>query len=174
MARLKRVNLTEPDPGAAALTDPRRPDAPPGSAGSSALHDASDVLARVETDEAAARQARDRYRDEPIRPLGELPEGASEALGADVLAYAVRAGTTLNAGRDGMPGYGGTLYLTGTHLVLAGQVTMSIPLGDITETALAGERLLLTLRNGEGLTLDVGQPRLLRAELAAVRHLSRP
>ncbi|HET7686176.1 MAG TPA: hypothetical protein VFM19_07235, partial [Candidatus Limnocylindria bacterium] len=83
-------------------------------------------------------------------------------------------GTTLNAGRDGMPGYGGTLYLTGTHLVLAGQVTMSIPLGDITETALAGERLLLTLRNGEGLTLDVGQPRLLRAELAAVRHLSRP
>lgn len=72
-----------------------------------------------------------------------------------------------------MAGYGGTLYLTGTHLVLVGQVTMSIPLSDITETAPAGERLLLTLSNGVGVTPEPGQPRLLRAELAGVRHLPR-
>lgn len=171
---LEGVNPTEPDPGAAALTDPSRSDAPPGSAGSPALADAADIVARAETDEAAARVARDRYREAPIQPLTELPAGAAAALGGDAIAFAVRAGATLNAGRDGMPGYGGTLYLTGTHLVVAGQVTMSIPLADITETALGGERLLLSLRNGEGVTLDVSQPRLLRAELAAVRHWSRP
>jgi hypothetical protein len=43
---------------------------------------------------------------------------------------------------------------------------MSVQLTDIVETSLAGERLLLTLREGEGLSLDVDRPRLLRAEMA--------
>ena len=45
---------------------------------------------------------------------------------------------------------------------------VSVSLTDVQESSLAGERLLLTLRDGEGLTLDVDKPRLLRAEMAAV------
>ena len=60
-----------------------------------------------------------------------------------------------------------TLYLTSRRLVHLGQVVLSVNLIDIEESSLAGERLLLTLRNGEGLTLDVDRPRLLRAEMAA-------
>jgi hypothetical protein len=42
------------------------------------------------------------------------------------------------------------------------------------EPWLAGVRLLLTLRQGEGLSLDVDQPRLLRAEMAeAAREIRR-
>jgi hypothetical protein len=47
-------------------------------------------------------------------------------------------------------------------------VIVAVQLTDIVETSLAGERLLLTLRDGEGLALDVDRPRLLRAKLAAV------
>ena len=43
---------------------------------------------------------------------------------------------------------------------------MSVQLTDIAESSLAGERLLLTLSNGEGLSLDLDRPRLLRAEMA--------
>ena len=173
------VNQPEPDPGAAAVTDPSRSDVRPGSEvhpttlRTAATDDAIEVLRRIETDEQAARDARDRYRDEGITPLDDVPPTNRPVLGADDRVYAYRLGAVLNAGRRDVPGYSGLLLLTGTQLVLDGQVTVTIPLTDITETALGGERLLLSLRNGEGLTLDVGQPRLLRAEIAAVREWSR-
>jgi hypothetical protein len=53
-------------------------------------------------------------------------------------------------------------------LLHLGQVIVTLRLLDIVETSIAGERLLLTLRDGEGLALDVDRPRLLRAEMAAV------
>jgi hypothetical protein len=34
---------------------------------------------------------------------------------------------------------------------------------------LAGERLLIVMRDGEGVSLGVAQPRLLRVEIAAAR-----
>ncbi len=70
-------------------------------------------------------------------------------------------------GGDRAHGYGGTLYLTSRRLVHLGQVVVSVALTDIEETSLAGERLLLTLRAGEGLSLDLDRPRVLRAEIAA-------
>jgi hypothetical protein len=83
------------------------------------------------------------------------------------LVYALRRHAILRApGGDAALGYGGTLYLTSRRLVHLGQVVMSVQLNDIVETSLAGERLLLTLREGEGLSLDVDRPRLLRAEMA--------
>ena len=168
------VNRPEPDPGAAVMTDPSRSDVRPGSEVPPGVEDASRVLARIEADEAAARDARDRYGHEPIAALAVQPHGAhAAALAPDDAVYAVRPDAVLNAGRHGIPGYGGTLYLTATRLVLAGQVTMALALADIVETALSGERLLLTLRDGEGATLDVRQPRLLRTEIAAVRSLGR-
>jgi hypothetical protein len=51
-------------------------------------------------------------------------------------------------------------------LVHLGQVVVTVQLTDIVETSLAGERLLLTLREGDGLSLDVDEPRLLRAQMA--------
>lgn len=44
---------------------------------------------------------------------------------------------------------------------------MTMQLTDIVETSLSGERLLLSLRGGEGFALDVDRPRLLRAQIAA-------
>jgi hypothetical protein len=53
-------------------------------------------------------------------------------------------------------------------------VVVSVQLNDIVETSLAGERLLLELRNGEGVSLDVDGPRELRALIAgATRGLRR-
>jgi hypothetical protein len=44
---------------------------------------------------------------------------------------------------------------------------VSIHLEQIRELSLAGERLLLTFDGGEGISLDVDRPRLLRVEIAA-------
>ena len=172
------VNHPEPDPGAAVVTDPSRSPERPGSEvhptpRSAATDDAVEVLRRIETDEQAARDARHRYGEAAITPLEDVPPTNSPVLATGESVYAFRLGAVLNAGRSDVPGYSGLLLLTGTRLVLDGQVTITIPLADITETALAGERLLLSLRNGEGLTLDVGQPRLLRAEIGAVREAGR-
>ncbi len=46
-------------------------------------------------------------------------------------------------------------------------------LTDIVETSLAGERLLLTLRAGEGFIMDLARPRELRAEIAAATRALR-
>lgn len=60
------------------------------------------------------------------------------------------------------------MYLTSRRIIHLGQVIVTVQLTDIVETSLAGERLLLTLRDGEGFTLDLDRPRLLRAEMAAL------
>ena len=60
------------------------------------------------------------------------------------------------------------MYLTSRRIIHLGQVIVTVQLTDIGEASIAGERLLLTLRNGEGFTLDLDRPRLLRAEMAAV------
>lgn len=174
--RVLVVNHPEPDPGAAAATDPSRSDERPGSVVHPAsIQDAADVVERIDADEAAAREARDRYLVEPITPTADQPDRSvvGDVLAADEVVYAQRGSAILNAGRSEVPGYGGRLYLTRTRLVLVGQVTVAIQLADVVETSIGGDRLLLTLRNGDGVELDVGQPRLLRTEIAAVRSLGR-
>lgn len=137
-----------------------------------ALRDASATVERVEADEAEAAAARERFRIGPIPALepdatigGHLTDGEH--------VHALRPRAILRApGGDASLGYGGTLYLTSRRLVHLGQVEMSVQLTDIVETSLAGERLLLNLSNGEGLSLDLDRPRLLRAEMAeAMRAL---
>ena len=133
-----------------------------------ALRDAATAAARAADDEEAAAAARDRFRIGPIPSIEpDVDVGAHLASGETV--HALRRHAILRApGGDGALGYGGTLYLTSRRLLHLGQVVMSVSLTDIEESSLAGERLLLSLRDGEGLALDVGQPRLLRAEMAAV------
>jgi hypothetical protein len=135
--------------------------------------DAAALVQRAEDDERAAHDVRERALAEPIQPVPAPDDpGLVAALEGEEL-FAVRRSAILNAGRGDVPGYGGTLLLTATRLLLVGQVTIALRLVDLQETALAGGRLLITLRDGEGVTLDVGQPRLLRAQIAAVRGRNR-
>jgi hypothetical protein len=139
-----------------------------------ALRDAAATAARIEADEAAASEARERLRSTPLDEL--VPD---DSIGSHLhdgeTVHAVRPSAVLRQpGDDRALGYGGTLYLTSERLVHIGQVTMNVKLSDITETAIAGDRLLVTLRGGEGLSLDLDRPRLLRTEIAAAMRGRRP
>jgi len=133
-----------------------------------ALRDATAAADRAADDEAAANAARERFRIGPLEALE--PDAAIRPQLADgELVHGLRRHAILKApGDDRALGYGGTLYLTSRRLIHLGQVIVTVQLVDIVETSLAGERLLLTLGNGEGLALDLDRPRLLRTELAAV------
>ncbi len=102
-------------------------------------------------------------------PEIEADDNIAPHLFEGELVHDLRRHAILKApGGDAALGYGGTLYLTSRRLIHLGQVVMTVRLTDIVESSLAGERLLLTLRDGEGLALDLDRPRLLRAEMAAL------
>jgi hypothetical protein len=133
-----------------------------------ALRDAMTAAARAEADEAAANLARDSFLVMPV-PEIEADEAIAPHLLEGELVHALRRHAILRApGGDTALGYGGTLYLTSRRLVHLGQVVMTVRLIDIVESSLAGEQLLLTLRDGEGLAIELDRPRLLRAEMAAL------
>ena len=165
---------------AGAMRQPERDQDPEGgntATGSTeegpALRDAADAVSRIEADEAAALEARDRLRAAPL-PLLAPDELISPQLSPGEVVHDLRASAILRApGDDRALGYGGTLYLTSRRLVHIGQVTVNVQLRDIIETAVAGERLLITLRDAEGLTLEVDGPRLFRTELAAAMRAAR-
>ncbi|MBA2634148.1 MAG: hypothetical protein H0U86_14310 [Chloroflexi bacterium] len=137
-----------------------------------ALRDAAMVADRAAADDAAASDARGRFLVAPV-PLIEPDETISRHLLAGEQVHSSRRRAILRApGDDRALGYGGTLYLTSRRLVHLGQVIVTVQLTDIVEISIAGDRLLLSLRDGEGLALDLDRPRLLRAEMAAlVREL---
>ena len=115
-----------------------------------ALRDAATVAARAADDEEAAAAARDRFRSIPVQTI-DVDDAIRPHLDPDERVHSLRRRAILSApGGDGALGYGGTLYLTSRRLVHLGQVVVSVSLTDIQESSLAGERLLLTLRNGRG------------------------
>ena len=166
---------------AAAMRQPERDQDPDGgrtATGSTeegpALRDAADTVSRIEADEAAALEVRDRLRAAPL-PLLAPDELIGPQLSPGEMVHDLRASAILRApGDDRALGYGGTLYLTSRRLVHIGQVTVNVQLADIVETSLAGERLLIALSDDEGLVLDVERPRQLRAEIAAAIRTLRP
>ena len=139
--------------------------------------DASAILERIAADETAARLARTRYRSQRMRTL-EPDAHIASLLASDERVLAFR-GTVLfdrrqwGPGEVGFTGVAGNLYLTTRRIVLMGRLTLSYALDDIEEAVVAGERLLLVMRDGIGVALDTPQPRLLRVEIAAARALSR-
>jgi hypothetical protein len=138
-----------------------------------ALRDATASVERADADEAEAAAARERFRIGPI-PALEPDSHISHWLTDGELVHALRPHAIIRTpGGEASLGYGGTLYLTSRRLVHLGQVEMSVQLTDIVETSLAGERLLLSLSNGEGLSLDLDRPRLLRAEMAQAMRVLR-
>lgn len=135
---------------------------------SPALRDALTAAERADADEAAASLARDNFLVMPV-PEIEADDNIAPHLREGELVHDLRRHAILKApGGNAALGYGGTLYLTSRRLIHLGQVVMTVRLTDIVESSLAGERLLLTLRDGEGLALDLDRPRLLRAEMAAL------
>lgn len=133
-----------------------------------ALRDARAAVDRAARDEADAASARERFRSEPVPAITPSDRVAPLLLPGEVV-HAVRDTAVLSSpGADPSLGYGGTLYLTSQRLLLLGKVVMGVELTNIVETSMAGERLMLALDEGEGVTLDLDRPRLLRAELAAV------
>lgn len=138
-----------------------------------ALSGAALVADRIANDEADATAARERFRDGPV-PSIHPDDGIAPHLLPGEVVHNLRRHAILRApGDDRALGYGGTLYLTSQRLIHLGQVKVIVQLSDIVETSLSGERLLLSLRDGEGLALELDRPRLLRAELAAATRCLR-
>jgi hypothetical protein len=138
-----------------------------------ALRDARASAERAERDEAEAADARERLRASPFPTIAPDEPIASHLGPGEGLHSAHRSAILSVPGGDRALGYGGTLYLTSRRLIHLGQVVMTVQLTDIVETSLAGERLLLALRNGDGMAFDVDRPRLLRAEIAAAMRGAR-
>jgi hypothetical protein len=137
---------------------------------SPALRDAAILLARTEADEEAAAIARAQYETEGL-PTLPADDGLAQELRPDELLHARRSSAMLNRldGAGTLPGYAGTLYLTSRRLIHIGQVTFAVPLTQVEEVSNVGERLLLTLSSGEGVSLDVAEPRLLRVMIGVAR-----
>lgn len=155
----------------------RDQDRPVGVRGSTeegpALRDATAAAARADADETEAVATRDRLRDAPL-PVLEADEEIAGLLAQGEIVHGLRRSAILRApGDDRALGYGGTLYVTSHRLIHLGQVTVNVPLSNILETELAGERLLITLREGEGISLDVDRPRVLRVEIGAALREAR-
>jgi hypothetical protein len=148
-----------------------------GIDGAPALRDAVEILARARADEAAADEARERYRIQAM-PALEPDARIARLLALDEHVVAVRRSAMLDrrqpvTGSHVPAGVGGDLYVTSRRLVLVGRLTLSFDLLEIDDATLSGERLLLIVRDGAGLSLDVERPRLLRVEIAAARALAR-
>ncbi len=138
-----------------------------------ALRDATATAARIEADEREALEARERLRTEPLDTV-EPDDVARAHLNPGEIVHGLRRSAILRVPGDRALGYGGTLYLTSRRLVHIGQVSVNVQLGDISEIATAEERLLVTLKDAEGLAFDIDRPRLFRTEIAAaLRELRR-
>lgn len=160
-------------------TRPRaRPDAPTAEPPGDAAHlaDTMDVFGRARDDEDAAAAARVRYRHERMTPVPQdaavtpllCPTERLLAVRRDIVLYRRQP----TAGSD-QPGVVGDLYVTSARLLFRGRLTLSFGLDEIEESMLAGDRLLLLMRDGAGVSFEADQPRLLQVELATARAEAR-
>jgi len=133
--------------------------------------DADEILRRVRQDEAEADEARVRYRLEGL-PSVNVDSLAAEHVPAGETAVDVRSSAvvTRHLLGDGTDELAGQLVLTTQRLLVVGHAQLEVELDEIDELTLAGERLLVTLRDGTGLSIDASRPRLLRVQIAALRE----
>jgi hypothetical protein len=141
-----------------------------------ALRDALTIAARIAEDETQAHEARLRYQAEGL-PQVEADERLSALSRTDETAHAIHTSAVLERGSpngDGANLVGGTLYVTSQRVIHVAEETTEVGLGEIEEMAIALERLLLIrLRDGLDLALDVAHPRLLRVQIAAAMAAAR-
>jgi hypothetical protein len=169
---LTRGTLAHMPPGDAVDQEPARSgqsvDTVPATSEGPAIRDARSIAARIAADEAAADEARQAYQ------AGGLPAIAPDDAGKAILRpseflHSVHANALLEETGNGAGQLrGGALYLTSERLIHAGAKTIEVPLAEIEEMAVALERLvLIRLRDGSDLAVEVDQPRLLRVQIAA-------
>jgi hypothetical protein len=141
----------------------------PATDDEAALRDAEKIADRIASDEAAATEARQAYQAAGL-PVLE-PDGAGAFLQPGEVLHAVHESALLED-----PGWtdrathprGGTLYLTSERLVHTGVESSELSLAAIDEMGIGLERLVLVrLRDGSDMAIEVDQPRLLRVQLAA-------
>ena len=146
------------------------PDDAPG------LRDAEEVLRRARQDEVDALEARERYRAHGL-PRIDVDGPVIDRLHPDERVVDVRQSAVVSrhlpetTAPTGLPG---RLYLTTRRLLLLGHEPLDVDLAEIDELAVAGERLLVTLRDATGLSIDASRPRLLRVQIAAALAAVRP
>jgi hypothetical protein len=134
----------------------------------------SEARPRVaDTDEAAASEARIRYREHGVEPL-EPDERIRTQLAPGEQVIAVRRFVALDrrqtsAEAPAIDSLRGDLYVTSARLVHVGPRILTFELDDIEDAALAGERVLLLLRDGLSVAIEADRPRLLRVQVAAAR-----
>ena len=153
----------------------------PSKAGA-ALRDAGDIRApelsdEAAADEAAAAEARRRFRAEGMPPLApDTPIAPLLAPGERL--FGIHRGVRFDR-RQPEPGLrveprlAGDLYVTSGRLVLIGRQTLSFELAAIEDAVVSPGRLLLVFRDGQGLTLGVERPRVLWVEIATSRARAR-
>ena len=142
--------------------------------GGPGIRDAEEILLRAREDERDAFDARARYRIEGL-PTIEVEGPIADLLRPDELVHDMRPATVVSRHLrgDGTEEFPGRLYLTNRRLILDGGEPLEVELGQIEELALAGERLLVTLRDATGLAIDASRPRLLRVQIAAAIFFAR-
>ena len=164
MDALEPQPLTSPA-SASIDTDPR-----PATHDAIAVRDADAILDRATQDERAALELRRRLRTEPLTTIA--PDAhVGDLLDAGERVIAVREAVVVErhpASAAETPRIV-RLYVTTARLILVGDAPWSIPLDQIDELSVAGEQILITLVDGEGIRLDAGPPRLLRVQIAAAR-----
>jgi hypothetical protein len=158
----RKVSVLLPEP-----VDTRRSDSP------SPAHDRDADLLLTDTDEAAATEARARFREHGVDPI-EPDDGIRRLLAAGEQVMAMRHFVGLDrrlasAHLTAIDSVRGDLYVTTARLVHVGQHVLSYDLDEIADSALAGERVLLILREGLSVALDAARPRLLRVQIAVAR-----
>jgi len=136
--------------------------------GGPGIRDAEAILERTREDERAAFDARALYRTEGL-PTIEPDAAVTHSIRPGETVVSVRTSSVVSRHLrgDGIDDFAGRLYLTSQRLLLLGQSPLDVELDQIDELALAGERLLVTLTDGTGLSIDAVQPRLLRVQIAA-------
>jgi hypothetical protein len=139
-----------------------------GLDGSPGIRDAEEILIRVRQDEREAFEARERYRTDGL-PTLDPDDQVADHISPGETVVAVRKSTVLSRPLrgEGTEETAGTLYLTNQRLLVLGHSRVAIELGQIDELAIAGERLLVTLIDGTGVSIDADRPRLLRVQIAA-------
>jgi hypothetical protein len=138
--------------------------------------DAAAIMARTAADETAALEARSRYRDRVMEPI-EPDAPIAELLGPGEEVLAVRRSALLERRQPppgtalwpAFAGLGGDMYVTSGRLALVGRTVVAYDLDAIREAVVSGERLLVTLRDGTGVIIQVDRPRLFRVEIGAAR-----
>ena len=139
-----------------------------GLGGGPGIRDAEEILDRAREDERDAIEARARYREDGL-PVLEVDEPVAARLRPGETAIDARTSAVVSRHLpgDGTDDHPGRLYLTTQRLMVVGGAPLDVELAEIDELALAGERLLVTLRDGTGLSIDASRPRLMRVQIAA-------